>query len=210
MPTTANPTPITATSGQTESVLVDGDTVNMDDLYKEATPGGTPKLTLYRLRCLIEGITHPGALTRAMPGWILDDPAGTQKMYLDSDSVSADSYAFQRFAPPHGAALSKVTCYCAPGHTPPAGVKVSAEVYRHTINGNTSTQIAATVIDPATGSGYSAAHGFDVPITSGSGAGGTTETVDDSLYTYHVKFIGETGTGKATVLYTGGTYTYTL
>lgn len=64
MSTTDTATPTLLDPTASVSTLLDGDTVSRDNLFKEATPGATPKLTLALLLDYLAGIVMPTASDR--------------------------------------------------------------------------------------------------------------------------------------------------
>lgn len=59
MPNTDTATATAIPASVVVSTLVDGDTVSRDNLFKEASPGATPKLTLALLLDYLVGIVRP-------------------------------------------------------------------------------------------------------------------------------------------------------
>jgi len=59
-------------TGVSATKLVDGDPVNMDDLYDEVSPGATPKLTLGLLASYISSLTPHGSVTQVFNRPIYD------------------------------------------------------------------------------------------------------------------------------------------
>ena len=195
-----NYSPSPKTLGATVTHPVDGDTVNNDNLFLEAAPGGTPKLTLAYLADCLAGATK--AHTRSALAVFLEDVAGTPTFRVGSCAAGIGKYSTQQLDLPHGATLSKVTFYVDPVNaSPPAGTKIVGRIIKRSLAGFSETQIGVDTTDPTTGASYGAAHSFDVS--------GAAEVIDRTAYTYYCSLVGETSTGAASTTGNGCTYTTT-
>ena len=202
MPSNYTPDTSTLPDGAAVSTLVNGDAVERDNLVKEASPGGTKKLTLALLAdwvtSLATYVIKPNAARTVAPLFVRssDGVASAGNIVVpQNDDVG------QVLDLPHGSTLTSVVFYVDPSNgTPPAGNKLRTAVYKADITTNTSTDVAAAADDPATGAGYGAAH----TVTRGS----LSEVIDRTKYVYTLQVVGETGSGASTVQWNGTTVTY--
>ncbi len=206
MPTDRNPVPTTPPAATTFRILVDGDAVNKDDLFDEAAPGAKPKVTLGLLLDYVFGLKallFPGSITRAAPPIFENDPAGADTIGMFVATVTSTTLALQYFEPPHGSTLTRATVSVDPANsTPPAGVKVIAQVFKHNLLTGVNTDLGSPVTDPTTSTAYGAIHTFDTTTIA--------EVVDLTICSYGIRLTGETGSGAANCDWLGSTYTVTL
>lgn len=208
MPTTANPSAGSFTLADltaTISYLVDGDQVNMDDLYKEVAPGGTPKLTMMRLANLVamlgKGAPDLGQTTVVEQSLMIDfSHAPAYPILAGGNGVgTAGDTVVQMLAKlKHGVKLTSVSFYFQPdGHGSLPGTMPNFRVFRRNVLTGALTTIAALVTDPsANTTAYNTLHAITAPITAGSGT--SYEVVDLTQNVYYGSFVSESGSNSDT------------
>lgn len=227
MPTTASPSAGAFTAADLTaliSYLVDGDAVNSDSLMKEAAPGGTPKLTLFRLANLLamvgtssaplgsptftDTVTLPGApaftgppsVTRASKAPPINFTTPTNGWNGGCPLTAGDQISHMMDVP-HGAVITGLTVHLVGGsHSSLPATMPKFWLFQYNIITTAGTTIG-TVTDASGSTGvYAPVH----PIS----LSGLSTTVDRTQNVYYVLFNAESGGNSNNAsIYVGATWT---
>lgn len=206
MPGNYNPSPADPAAASTVTLLVDGDPLNRDDLYKELAPGATPKgtigLALDQTAWLRKYAPELGQTTIVEQSLMMDltgSNLGKAILPTSNGITAGDSIVQMLTCLRHGMKLTSVSFWLHPdshGSLPPT--MPTFTVQRRAVAGGSAVSIGPGVTDPSANTTvYDTSHTIACPITAGNGPGGTSEIVDLTQYVYYGVFVAESGGAPA-------------